>query len=267
MTAISLIDLDDSIFQSQKKCPQDVQLTPGAKNKKGEWHSFLTPQQVKFLDLLNTGTVIPVTAREIDSYRRVNLQFSSYAITTFGAVILQPDGTVEPHWHAFIEEQSRSFAGNVEECLHDLSLVAEDSRIDAKVYIISDDGMPLYVNVKHNRKNIDDLKKLAAHIRTRLPESWRLHQNSNNLAVLPPYLGKENAVEYYLEKLAPEHSFVLGLGDSFSDLGFMGLCDFAITPTRGQVFNHLKTLYHPVTVRSGLTSKGQMHEIDNSLVA
>ncbi len=126
--------------------------------------------------------------------------------------------------------------------------------------------MPLYVNAKHNGKNLAELRKLALMLNASLPDGWKLHYNGNNLAAMPAYLGKEYAVEYYLKNLAPAHSFVLGLGDSFTDLGFMGLCDYAITPTRGQVFDRLKTLQFASLHARERTSKGKTHE-DNALVA
>ncbi|MBS2005343.1 MAG: trehalose phosphatase, partial [Cyanobacteria bacterium SZAS LIN-5] len=60
--------------------------------------------------------------------------------------------------------------------------------------------------------------------------------NGNNFALLPPFLSKERAVEYFLRELAPPHDCLIGIGDSRSDLGFMALCDYVVTPTRSQIF-------------------------------
>jgi len=109
------------------------------------------------------------------------------------------------------------------------------------VYIISDAGLPLYVNAKHNGRDETALAVLAAALKEWLPEGWKMHFNGNNLAALPPYLGKDKAVSFYLKELAPAHSFVIGLGDSFTDLCFMGLCDYAMTPTTSQIFQQLNT--------------------------
>lgn len=267
MNAISLIDLDDSIFGSKRKCPAGAHLSPAAVDRNGNWHSFLTPQQAAFVDMINAGSlVVPVTAREIDGFRRVKMRFTSYAITSFGAVILTPGGELEPEWHAYIKEQSDRAAQEVETCLITLKRLAEREGVDARVYIISDAGMPLYVNAKHNGRNVDELKTLAFMLNVNLPDGWKLHLNGNNLAAMPAYIGKEYAVDYYLKNLAPPHSFVLGLGDSFTDLGFMGLCDYAITPTRGQVFDHLRTLQFASPHVAERTSKGKNHE-NNTLVA
>ena len=265
MKAISLIDLDDSVFQSRKKCPSNAELTPAAVDRKGNWHSFLTPQQLAFVQLLDAGgTVIPVTARETDGFRRVRMRFSSFAVTSFGAVILTPAGEIEPHWHSYIQEQSAKVADDLAGCHHILAQMAEIENIDARIYKIVDAGLSLYVNAKHNGHNVEELRLLAMMFSAALPSGWKMHFNGNNLAILPPYIGKEYAVEYYLKNLAPSHSFVLGLGDSFTDLGFMGLCDYAITPTRGQVFDHLKSidiaarLAAPLAVKQ--TSKGETNE-------
>ncbi len=42
------------------------------------------------------------------------MKFDSYAITSFGAVILTPTGEFEPQWHAYIEEQSRRTSKDME---------------------------------------------------------------------------------------------------------------------------------------------------------
>ncbi len=243
MNSISLIDLDDSVFQSRGKCPAGTALTMATVDRQGQPLAFCTPKQVKFLQFLSSGgLVVPVTAREIDGFKRVQIPFAGHAITSFGAVILTPEREIEPRWHEIITKKSSDASDAVHECLRFLTEAASSAAVDAHVYIISDAGLPLYVNAKHNGHDIAALAVLAAALKEWLPEGWKMHFNGNNLAALPPYLGKDNATTFYLQELAPEHSFVIGLGDSFTDLCFMGLCDYALTPTGSQIFQLLNDL-------------------------
>lgn len=237
-TTISLIDLDDSIFQAARKCPAGAALGEAAVDRTGVAHSFCTSKQLALLGLLTgAGVVVPVTARETDGLKRVRIPFTSHAITSFGAVILTPEGLVEPLWDALMRPQCVHAQEAHLECLAFVKREASVLGIDSRSELISDIGMPLYVNTKHN--NADDFSELTI-LRDALlgwmPEGWKIHFNGNNLALLPPHLGKDRAVSHYLRELAPDHALVLGLGDSFTDLCFMGLCDFAITPTNSQIF-------------------------------
>ncbi|MBC7997642.1 MAG: hypothetical protein IAF58_06855 [Leptolyngbya sp.] len=238
MTTISLIDLDDSIFQAARKCPVGIALSDAAVDKKGVAHSFCTPKQMALLGLLTGGgIVVPVTARETDGLKRVKIPFTSHAITSFGAVILTPEGSVEPGWDDVMRPLCQDATAVHLECLDFMTREARRLGIDSRSELITDVGMPLYVNTKHNDGNdFSELTKLRDALLGWMPDGWKIHFNANNLALLPPHLGKERAVTHYLRELAPDHSLVVGLGDSFTDLGFMGLCDFAITPTNSQIF-------------------------------
>ena len=74
MRILTFLDLDDTIFQTERKCPPDVALEVGALSKTGEPLSFTTPAQRTLLEwLLGTTTVIPTTGRDAASLSRVQL--------------------------------------------------------------------------------------------------------------------------------------------------------------------------------------------------
>ena len=54
---------------------------------------------------------------------------------------------------------------------------------------------------------------------------------------MPPIVSKAAAVTYFLENLADDPAFVVGIGDSLSDLPFMALTDIAMLPTNSQAFH------------------------------
>jgi hypothetical protein len=60
------------------------------------------------------------------------------------------------------------------------------------------------------------------------------------MALLPPFLSKAAAVAFFLERFGGEAPFLtVGVGDSLTDVGFMGMCDFAITPSKSQIMSVL----------------------------
>lgn len=63
-----------------------------------------------------------------------------------------------------------------------------------------------------------------------------VHLNGNNLALIPHYVSKQKAVEFYLNKHDPQRErAVLGWGDSLSDAGFLTCCDWFGMPKNSQL--------------------------------
>jgi hydroxymethylpyrimidine pyrophosphatase-like HAD family hydrolase len=236
---IAFCDLDDMLFQSRRKSDGD-DLTPVVFQSNGTPISFQTRQQRALFQLLSATTrLIPTTGRGTKWMQRVKLPFSDYAICSFGAVILTPQGTPDPGWHHLISKQ-------VEQCNQGLTfyrdLAAAESRrlcIDVRMNTAVDQGLELYVTVKHRQRNAEELAQLAVAIESVLQQGWWLHVNGRNMAICPPFLAKEKAVAYFLSELAGPHDLVLGLGDSLSDVGFMSACDFAVSPVNSQIFSSL----------------------------
>ena len=101
--------------------------------------------------------------------------------------------------------------------------------------------MPQFVVIKSNLEGGEVLAKVERDLAHLVPSGWRVHRNDNNLAYLPAWLSNRHAVGYLIEKLrlkAPDAP-VIGIGDSVSDVGFMDLCDFAMTPTQSQLWKHV----------------------------
>ncbi len=236
MITIVLTDLDGVHIQPPRECPPGVELTVGAVNKNGEPSSYSTPKQLAFLNfLLTAGMVVPVTARETASFKRVKLPFHGYAICSFGGVILTGEGTPEPRWHEHISREAGLEKGNLASLK---GLVEEASirlSIDVRATIVKDAGNDLYLNCKHNHGDVEQLSQIASLLKAALPNGWTMHFNGNNLAAMPPFLGKDKAVVFFLKELAPPYISVVGLGDSLSDLCFMELCDYVVCPGRSQI--------------------------------
>jgi hydroxymethylpyrimidine pyrophosphatase-like HAD family hydrolase len=107
--------------------------------------------------------------------------------------------------------------------------------------VICDADVPFYVSAKHNRDDAAQLEALSAAVLPLLPDGWQLHLNDNNLSIMPPFLGKEHAVAWFLQELGGDCAFAVGVGDSLSDAPFLALCDYVIAPSRSQLFSLLAT--------------------------
>lgn len=234
-------DLDDTLFQSHKKCPPGTPLTPAAYLKDGSAHSFLTPAQESVLGLFRREMeVIPVTARNADAYARVRLGFTNGAVVNYGGVILDPDGTPEAEWL----DRSRTLAGQTLSELNAIMATLGEWALAVgaklRIRIIEDFGVPFYVCAKSEEGDETALDPIEAQARAQWggPDATvAVHRNGNNFSVLPAWLDKRHAVEHLSERLRATHGEIVtfGMGDSLSDLAFMTSCDYALVPQRSQI--------------------------------
>jgi hypothetical protein len=195
--------------------------------------------------LAASTTIIPCTARDAQTLGRVRLPFHSYKICSYGGCILKPDGSVEERWHSRISAEATATLSRLEALERLLLEVAADLKVDARIWNIGDNGFPLYLCAKHKQKDTAELHRLIAPLRANLPSGWTLHFNDSNVAAIPGYLGKEHAARWLLDKVL-QPTLVLGMGDSFVDLPFMGLCHYAMIPSQSQIFSHLTRSGHGV---------------------
>ncbi len=253
-------DLDGSLFDSGGKAWGEDR-EPVALNVRGEASSFMNAQQRALLRLLSGDRgllVVPNTARDLASFRRVALPFSGYAILSFGAVILTPPlpgqeggcGLPEPRWHALVSRSSREAEPQLEAVLALMESAITALGLKQAVRLeemgdleeLGEMRLRLYANAKETEAGA--LDKLEAACGPLLPQGWWVHRNGHNLAFLPPYLGKEKAQTWFLENLddrslAGDNSLTVGLGDSGSDLPFMSACDYVLMPSRSGIFQEL----------------------------
>lgn len=236
MRVIALVDLDDTLFQTIRKCPPGIAhdaLTPLAFATNGEPLGFASPRQMGFLEWLSEGAhVVPVTARSLDALRRVRIPFAA-AVCAHGGVVLGEDGVPDPDWAARITAAAAAEAPTLER----LAAAVRAEGPDLAVRVLTEGDTPLYVLVKHPGVDEAALNGAVDRVLPDVPPGWTVHRNGNNIALMPPYLGKRAAVEYLLPGLRekfPDAS-VLGFGDSVTDAPFMALCDYAMMPTGSQL--------------------------------
>lgn len=238
--AISLVDLDDTLFQTLRKCPADVateRLTPLGFATDGSPLSYATPQQMRFLEWLSETThLVPVTARSLDALRRTRIPFRA-AVCAHGGVILDEAGAIDPEWRTIMEAQARCHSSVLAEMRDAIGAEALKRRTPINVRILGEGDLPLYTLAKHADADAEALFAIVDAAVSRLPVGWTDHRNGNNVALMPPHLGKQYAVAHILPALRARFpdAPVIGIGDSRTDAPFMGLCDFAMMPTGSQL--------------------------------
>lgn len=238
--AIALVDLDDTLFQTLRKCPADVpleRLTALGFAKDGSPLSYATPRQMQFLEwLAETTHLVPVTARSLDALRRARIPFRA-AVCAHGGVVLGEAGEVDRGWAATIAERANAYADQLASLADAIAAEADRRGVPINARVLNEGELPLYTLAKHADADADALFAVVDAAVPSLPEGWTDHRNGNNVALMPPYLGKRHAVAHILPALRARFpdAPVIGIGDSLTDAPFMGLCDFAMMPTRSQL--------------------------------
>lgn len=234
---VVLSDLDDTLFQTARKLPPGARARQVTEALNGA-HSFMTPAQEALLALLGAALVVPVTARGSEAFARVALDWQGPAILANGARILGPDGAEDA---GFARETRAALAPH----LPALARLPEAAGREAgnrgmavRAWLVEEPGLgPAYAVVKVGEGTPEDrLAEIAAPLAGTCGPGWRLHLNGNNLALLPPAISKRRAAAHLLDRLRAEGEILaIGIGDSTTDLDFMRLCDFWMTPTGSQV--------------------------------
>lgn len=244
MKKILFTDLDDTLFQSFRKESPGENSIPVAYLADGSAISYANPRQQAALSLFQREmTVIPVTARNHDAFKRVGIAFEAEAILNYGGIILNSDGIADEVWL----KKSQAQADQSEAVLIRWvdSITAENDRLnlDLRVRLIRDFGIPFYVVAKSKSSNVGAVKS-AAEFCSALRSLGDLgdvtiHVNNNNLAILPRWLDKRHAVAYLRTRYLADHGILLtfGMGDSLVDINFIADCDYMVVPAASQIAN------------------------------
>ncbi len=253
----TLMDLDDTLFQTQRKIEawelpttEYENLVCATINKQGEPLSFMSQRQSAFFNWLLASTeLIVVTARDTTEIKRVKLPFNSWKILTHGAVLLTPDGQKLGDWEQHIYEQLIPLQDTLNQLIEligrDYEGVHDDLVFTLHTDCFNNSELTIYLAIKHAQKNHQALADLAEQL-TRLLSNFNqhfyVHVNANNLAILPHAIHKRHAVQFLLENFLDSQRPSFGFGDSMADLPFLQLLDWYGMPNHGQLHNQLRTL-------------------------
>ncbi|MBI6550246.1 hypothetical protein [Xenorhabdus lircayensis] len=240
---VFLTDLDDTLFQSRRKMANASPFRVGALDRKYSPHSYMTEEQSMLVDwLLAHAEVIPVTARNTEQLRCVQIPFSSWRIVSHGAVILTPEGLVDERWQSHMLSELMPYRDKLQALARLGHRLIASHGMEAWVRIDYEYGdVPVFLIIKHrNHDKLDELNVLAEALAQEddfyLHQDFYFHKNNNNLTLLPKCVDKGLATRHLLQRLRAERGVfpVIGLGDSLSDYRFMQLCDWFGMPRQSQ---------------------------------
>ncbi|MDX1656174.1 MAG: hypothetical protein R3310_13265 [Candidatus Competibacteraceae bacterium] len=230
-------DCDDSLFQTEGKCPPGTELALAATDRSGRPLSFFTPQQRLLLAMFDQVTLIPVTGRNSPTLERVvDVAFPDYRIVSHGALVLDKSHGIDGQWADRYGADWVRWQAHMQAACRVVGEAIDHQGLSARCRIIRDREVPVYVSIKCQPGAEDDLPVLGRAVADHWP--GRIHHNGRNMALLPPYADKARAVAFVMERLRSrcvEPPLFLGLGDSLSDLPFMKLCHFALVPRQSQI--------------------------------
>ncbi|MGE1154096.1 trehalose phosphatase [Pseudomonas kitaguniensis] len=243
-----LIDLDDTLFQTARKMPEGSARHTATVDVDGQPNGYMSAVQKTFVEwLLASADVVPVTARSVEAYSRVKLPFVAGAVCSHGGVILQPDGTLDPTWHAQMTDVLAAYQARLPALSAATLAIGEELGVSLRGWVVEEQGLLNYVVTKHNESDDLVLQTVLAEVQARgLLEGFHIHGNGNNLAFLPNGLAKRHAVQALLrrDRAVNGERPVLGFGDSVTDLGFMNECNFWATPAHSQLANVVEAMIH-----------------------
>lgn len=240
------VDLDDTLFQTQRKIPSQQldNVRPTAYLRNGEVISYATAKQQRLWHGLAQGfRVVPVTARDFHAFHRVDLPFREEAVLNHGGVVLQADRSLDMEWHETLSAKLRGHGDDLQALLDTVlqyRAVSGDSGF--RPWLVEDFGVQWYLVVKHDGGDEAALLRLRQYLQGSFAPvqtgRFYLHDNGNNLAVLPAPVNKADAVAYLQGRYAERHGcelLTVGMGDSLTDAPFMALCDYAMLPRNTQL--------------------------------
>lgn len=237
------MDLDDTIFQTRRKCGPGY-LRQATLGVNGQPSSYFNPEQYFLLKMLEEqSVVVPTTARNRESFNRVQINFNQGAILDHGGLILQPSGELDLVWYG----QMHDLTGQAGPMLLEIKRLIEEiiarQELTCRVRIISDHDLNFYVLVKNYNSCISELAIIKDHMEELCRSTYGawIHFNDNNLAILPNFLSKAEAVSYFLQTyIRPVFKDlpIIGMGDSLCDLGFLRLCNYMMIPSGSQLANN-----------------------------
>ncbi|WP_067516678.1 hypothetical protein [Endozoicomonas ascidiicola] len=229
-------DLDDTLISTKGKLPEGVSYETGAYDRDGAPLSFFSNHQKTLVSLLERANaiIIPITGRTSGALGRVNYSFQSYSAVSHGAVVLTPDGVVCDHWQKSVYDQPEDWFMILEKMNEQVQKYIDVNNLDARTRVIVDQNIAAYVSVKGSSAALEALEPMAR------DSLLGLHRNGRNLACLPPYACKKQAVEHIKQFLSIDtDDLVLGMGDSITDLPFIRSCHFGVIPVDSQIDREL----------------------------
>ncbi|WP_410950894.1 hypothetical protein [Pseudomonas sp. S1(2024)] len=262
-----LSDLDNCLFQSLRVNSAGVH--PMTFKASGEAHCFATEAQNTLFNLLKPRAFcVAVTARTPDQMQRTRgwapEHVNQLALTDHGATLLyrniddSPLWTPLPAWSDTYRDAARVCEAPLEHDLDTLSAFLPElflpAHAKAKIDLSYSFGgdVPFYITLQIKNLKAEEIAKVMQIVQLQLEPvlqtlqgTYIQHQNDYTLAFWPTYVSKEKAAQRLISALKTgigdarfdqaaheigEIALILTAGDSHTDVPFMRLGDFMLTP-------------------------------------
>lgn len=243
---VAFVDLDDTLFSSLRRQQPDVDALPAATLTDGSVICYANPaQQAVYRMLVSSALMVPVTARSMAALSRVLLPLQGPAICSHGGTILRSDGRIDDVWQELMAPHLARARKPLEDFVSLAQRLTDGHGVHMRTWLVDDGGGPVYAVTKHPDHDQDAIRvvaETAAADWLRCHPDYRMHVNGNNLAILPPGVGKAPAVAYLIKGLRDRGlaRVVIGAADSHTDLEFLDLCDMMLLPGNSQLADSLR---------------------------
>lgn len=235
------VDLDNTLFTSKNRMDNNDLSIPAYLSKDGSVGGYMNLHQRTMLNTMsNSGIVIPVTARNAEQFSLVLIQFKSVCVINMGATIIGLSEDKDRKYFEIITEKVKEHDYKV---IHDL-IVAVCSNLcaDYSLKIVTHDKISLYFVVKSKTNKTSVHNKIKKYLSQNIIfNKFHIMVSEDELVITPHCVNKKNAVQYLMKEIMKinKTATFIGAGDSVTDIDFMQTCDYAITPTKSQIFNKL----------------------------
>jgi len=214
-------DLDDTLFQTARKMSETPDPDRVASVSSNGKHSYMTRAQDQMFSWL-TGTTrfIPTTARSQSAMDRCQFVFSDYQILANGGTVLLPGGIRDAEWDAWVSVVSGGAMASLDAIKQAMApLVGKDG---FRTWIVFENSTPIYLCAKSDGPE-GVLDEAESRFRDLALNQIHFHRNGRNLGFIPKGITKADAVRAVMDKIPHlAERPVWGMGDSLSDLEFMG---------------------------------------------
>lgn len=229
-------DLDDTLFQTERKMAEPADASFLASRASNGSHSYMTEAQAATVQwLLATTRLIPTTARSSQVLKKTTIAFTDYKIASNGGAIITPEGVHDPDWAAHAVRVSGRHTTAFEAMESAIAHLVDYS--DLRSWRVCEQETPVYFVVKVSAQAPEDVLDEAERLcRAEVGDDLLFHRNGRNMSFTPKGLAKIDAVNEMLSRLPNRDKRpIWGMGDSLSDLPFMQLCQMIVAPWNSQI--------------------------------
>lgn len=196
--------------------------------------SWVRPEMHRLLlALADASTLVPVTARDMESFSRVKvpgLHLSGPAILANGAIILDSDGAPDARWLTLVKQILDPWQKHLDQLCQ--MFIQRSGHIARPRLVAGLSGFSAYLVAKApdgwwaGAEGAALLRELAKDVTA----ECRVAVLGNELQILPPGLGKAAATRFVQQHYFGGQAPLLCLGDQKLDLEFMNLGRLIATP-------------------------------------